>query len=177
MQTCKKCGEEKPLEDFHKDKTLKNGRKKKCKVCVIGETTEWNRANTDKRTAAQYRWREKNPEVFKALSVRTSSERRARMLGTKTGYLTPDFVTTLMKFYKKCLKCGSTENLQVDHVIPLALGGTHELKNFQILCGSCNATKGARNSEDYRGKMLMWFIPTGPVVVEGTQYIKVKETT
>lgn len=40
-----------------------------------------------------------------------------------------------------CLKCGSTENLTIDHVIPMSLGGDNTRKNFQTLCLPCNEKK------------------------------------
>lgn len=40
-----------------------------------------------------------------------------------------------------CRFCGSTENLEADHIIPLARGGANELDNLQILCRSCNRRK------------------------------------
>ena len=33
-------------------------------------------------------------------------------------------------------------NLQVDHIRPVALGGTNDLYNLQLLCRSCNEKKG-----------------------------------
>jgi hypothetical protein len=42
-----------------------------------------------------------------------------------------------------CVDCGSTFDLQYDHVIPVALGGATSLGNLQLLCGDCNRTKGA----------------------------------
>ena len=43
-----------------------------------------------------------------------------------------------------CAHCGVTENLTIDHIIPLAKGGTNDLDNLQPLCKSCNSSKGAR---------------------------------
>ena len=40
-----------------------------------------------------------------------------------------------------CSSCGSTEYLEIDHIIPLARGGSNELDNLQILCRSCNRRK------------------------------------
>lgn len=34
--------------------------------------------------------------------------------------------------------------LELDHIHPRALGGTDDPKNLQVLCSSCNASKGAR---------------------------------
>lgn len=39
--------------------------------------------------------------------------------------------------------CGATAGLQVDHVVPLARGGTNDFANLQVLCASCNNSKGA----------------------------------
>jgi len=35
----------------------------------------------------------------------------------------------------------------VDHIVPLALSGSNDPTNFQLLCGRCNVTKGARRSD------------------------------
>jgi len=42
-----------------------------------------------------------------------------------------------------CRSCGSTVELQYDHIIPLAMGGATSAENLQILCGPCNRKKGA----------------------------------
>ena len=43
----------------------------------------------------------------------------------------------------RCADCGSTDGLEVDHVIPYSKGGPHEEVNFQCLCSKCNRRKGA----------------------------------
>ena len=40
------------------------------------------------------------------------------------------------------MKCGSRENLEIDHVVPLARGGSNRLENLQLLCQDCNRRKG-----------------------------------
>lgn len=44
----------------------------------------------------------------------------------------------------RCRHCGTTEDLQMDHVHPWSLGGPTTLANLQALCGPCNREKGAR---------------------------------
>jgi HNH endonuclease len=41
----------------------------------------------------------------------------------------------------RCVTCGAEEDLQFDHVIPVARGGGNAVANIQILCGSCNRQK------------------------------------
>jgi hypothetical protein len=43
----------------------------------------------------------------------------------------------------RCTDCGSTNEIQYDHVIPVSRGGSNEPANIQILCGPCNRRKGA----------------------------------
>jgi hypothetical protein len=45
---------------------------------------------------------------------------------------------------RACARCGTNENLTVDHIIPWSRGGSDEAHNLQLLCGSCNSKKGAR---------------------------------
>lgn len=44
----------------------------------------------------------------------------------------------------RCAACGAEEDLQFDHVIPVARGGATSIENLQVLCGLCNRQKGDR---------------------------------
>ena len=59
--------------------------------------------------------------------------------------------------------CGRNKDevvVEVDHVIPVASGGTDELENLATLCRDCNRGKSAYRFTDYRG---MAVVPDGIV--------------
>ena len=52
-----------------------------------------------------------------------------------------------------CVYCGSTDNLTIDHIIPINKGGTQNPKNLIRACRSCNSAKNASFFID-------WYIKT-----------------
>lgn len=40
-----------------------------------------------------------------------------------------------------CVICGSTRNLELDHIIPISLGGENSIENGQTLCHKCHRAK------------------------------------
>jgi 5-methylcytosine-specific restriction endonuclease McrA len=52
-------------------------------------------------------------------------------------------------FHNRCLRCGRSGPLALDHVIPLSKGGADHIGNAQPLCRSCNSFKRDRLF-DYR---------------------------
>jgi len=78
-----------------------------------------------------------------------------------------------------CLKCGSTDDLQNDHVVPLSKGGWNCFENYQTLCGKCNTWKADRYI-DFRGdlspyRQLQQRIEAFAEVVEARLFITDKE--
>jgi HNH endonuclease len=44
----------------------------------------------------------------------------------------------------RCVQCGTTENLEFDHIIPFSLGGSNTKENTQLMCETDNKSKSNR---------------------------------
>ncbi len=44
----------------------------------------------------------------------------------------------------KCVNCGSRQNLEYDHIIPVSQGGSSTVRNIELLCEQCNRSKGKK---------------------------------
>jgi hypothetical protein len=49
----------------------------------------------------------------------------------------------------ECQYCGSKEDLEIDHIIPLSKGGNNEPDNLITSCHKCNALKGDKTLEEF----------------------------
>lgn len=48
----------------------------------------------------------------------------------------------VLKKYPVCVECGSEEDLTIDHVRGISVGGKNLVSNMVTLCRSCNGRKG-----------------------------------
>lgn len=80
--------------------------------------------------------------------------------GKKIGRLPKGTVKNIGNLQKwKCAicNCSISEKYHVDHIYPLAKGGSHDALNIQLLCQSCNVRKSAKDPIKYmqeRGFLL-----------------------
>lgn len=65
-------------------------------------------------------------------------------------------IKELMKM-NKCRYCLSTENLTVDHKVPIVQGGTDEFKNLQCLCKRCNGIKSGLSHKQVK-HLAKWIL-------------------
>jgi len=111
---------------------------------VRAQTRKYNAVYPKKRRASSRKWRAANPDKVRA----QTRLRRARKLEAP-GNLTVEEEQHLYELYDHCLCCGTTEDLTVDHIVPLVEGGANSFENCQILCRPCNSRKGTQTI-DYR---------------------------
>jgi hypothetical protein len=92
-------------------------------------------------------------DILEAKRIRqTQSLSRSKSLANKGNLLEnqkrsaiPELVKELVwkRDEGRCCYCAANNELQFDHIIPVALGGSNDEANIQILCGPCNRKKGA----------------------------------
>lgn len=92
----------------------------------------WAKNNPDKHSAkiARYRTRKSNAAQIELINRDAIIER-----DKWTCYL--------------CGKICTSEDVTLDHVVPLFLGGTHTEDNLRVACRSCNCSKGAKPLDDF----------------------------
>jgi 5-methylcytosine-specific restriction endonuclease McrA len=84
----------------------------------------WQAANPDKVRAANHRRRDRKAAAL-ALQHLTAAQSRQR----------------LQDFGNTCAFCGATENLHLDHFLPLSMGNALTLGNAIPACQRCNGSK------------------------------------
>lgn len=120
---------------------------------------KWARENPEKVNAAKRKWASANPES----AVACASRRRAMKVAAGGSYTHKDVTDLLIKQCGKCASCTlrlkktGKHRYHVDHVTPLALGGSNGKENIQILCAPCNLRKSAKDPFDWakeNGRLL-----------------------
>jgi len=82
---------------------------------------------------------------------RREYERRLALSSTPFAFTQDEWIALCNQYDNRCLCCKASDDLTVDHVIPVSRGGRNSIDNIQPLCHSCNSSK--RNKIiDYRSK-------------------------
>jgi len=71
------------------------------------------------------------------------------MINYKRKPISKNLKTYIMERDGSCLRCGSDEDLTIDHVTPVSAGGENTHDNLQVLCRICNSKKSDYPA-DYR---------------------------
>jgi len=105
----------------------------------------WRVCHPEKVLENTRKQRRRNPKK----SVLQTVLRRARQKGATGKVTVSEIETMFFKYGYRCLACGATEKLTVDHIVPITKGGSLSMENLQPLCHSCNSKKHTKTI-DYR---------------------------
>jgi 5-methylcytosine-specific restriction endonuclease McrA len=111
------------------------------------QSREWQRKNKEKVKLSNYRWRERNPEAFRAITQR----RRAKKSKAEGSYTARDLIALFKSQKGLCNGCLKSlpKSYHVDHIMPLCRGGSNWPSNLQLLCQSCNSSKGTKTMDEW----------------------------
>ena len=135
---------------------------------------EYERLNPDyiaRNNASTKRWAEKNRAYlakYRKRWARDNYERettylrnkRARRRNNGGKHSADDVAQILAAQGGKCACCGcliTRRNKTVDHIVPSIRGGRNDRLNLQVLCRTCNSSKGTRDAAAFmreRGRLL-----------------------
>lgn len=108
-----------------------------------------------KSRAACLKWRLRNPK-YTTIAARMNPlkwraywhKRQELQKATDDGSINGESLNNLLLLQGgKCAECHvdlTTNKSHIDHIMPLSKGGPHIIGNIQILCRSCNLSKGNR---------------------------------
>lgn len=123
----------------------------------------WRAANPDRMKAIRERDKEKRygPHTIEAARKRRreiyaadperfrsyTQKRRARRINSGGEHTKAEIAQLLKKQNGKCAACKSKveQGYERDHILPLFLGGTNDIRNIQLLCRACNRRKSAKH--------------------------------
>lgn len=112
-------------------------------------------ANKGKILEQNAAYRKANPDKARTNWV----NRRARKRQATGSHTAADIAQLFRLQIGKCACCKTSieEKYHVDHIIPLAAGGSNDRMNLQLLCPPCNLSKGAKHPIEFmrqRGYLL-----------------------
>jgi 5-methylcytosine-specific restriction endonuclease McrA/uncharacterized protein YeaO (DUF488 family) len=125
-KACKQCGGAGP---FHRKAGTYDGLDSRCKACKTGQVVASERKH--------------KPKYLERKQV-TRASARARRAGVGGTLAAADWRGLLDLFGHRCGWCGASDvPLELEHVYPLARGGSNDPTNVAPACGDCNHGKGA----------------------------------
>ena len=140
------------LKQYFKEHYAKNRAAIRAKQAVYSKV---NSATIVQRVGA---WNKANPEA-KRVSVRN---RRAAIRQVGGRHTRKDVLELLDQQQCRCNACRIDVRIigyHVDHVVPVARGGSNGRENLQILCPQCNQLKGVMTMDEFkqrRGSAAQW---------------------
>lgn len=85
-KVCTSCGIEKPLSEFHKNKSKTFGVHSECKICANERSRKWRKNNCEKNRTNCHEYRKINPYKKLASDIRYRKKNRAKILKSSREY-------------------------------------------------------------------------------------------
>jgi 5-methylcytosine-specific restriction endonuclease McrA len=109
----------------------------------------WKLNNPEKARAKDIEWRKNNPEKARAKDHRKRALKKRATIADCTAAIANLKKITLCHWCDALL---TKTTHTIDHVVPLARGGTHAPDNLVVACRSCNSSRGAKLVSEWKGR-------------------------
>src|SRR3990167_9332012 len=109
----------------------------------------WRQKNAERLRESGDAWRRANPDKVKAYKFISGSRRRAKELRAAGAFTIKQLHARFDYYGNRCAYCRSDGDLNVDHVIPIARGGTNWPSNLRPACAACNSSKHSSNVTEW----------------------------
>lgn len=105
----------------------------------------------DPKKLVAYRAKRKTQPGYSARVITMFKRRRARKHGAEGFHTYKEILALLKSQNYKCVTCPVKLNKKrhADHIIPLSRGGSDFISNIQMLCPSCNLSKGNKTMQEW----------------------------
>ncbi len=166
MKKCYKCGCEKPLDLFNKNKAKKDGLASECRPCKKEQDKKYFVKNAEiiKQRASDWYYKNKDDEAFKQLSKQRlkdwrsknldkhaakETKRRVLKLNAMPKWLSEQQLKDIATEYELSKWCSEVMQTKyhVDHIVPLkgkTVCGLHVPWNLRVIPAKDNIIKGNR---------------------------------
>jgi 5-methylcytosine-specific restriction endonuclease McrA len=165
---CKTCRNEKRSKERHSNPNAQEKDRERARQWFYenrerarAKTKELYHANREERIKQTRQWREQNPERYRANNANRYPKyytehreeyrawvrnRRARQRQAPGKHTPADIEHLYDQQQGKCAycQCSLQNGYHVDHIVPLARGGSNDPSNLALACASCNKSKGDR---------------------------------
>lgn len=105
------------------------------------------------RFRKRYRdWVDRDPERASRIHTALAHKRRCRIIEAGGSHTAADLRAILVAQGYSCAYCAANlkrAKRHLDHIMPLALGGSNDRSNLQFTCPPCNLAKGAKHPVDF----------------------------
>lgn len=123
---------------------------RQCAIC--GHWKNPDKFSGNHTTCRKCAWHPPTPAERKEITgyLRAdSNNHRANRWGADGTFTDDEWQSILEEYGYRCLACGTSKSITVDHIVPLSQGGSNTIDNIQPLCIKCNMHKGT-HLIDYR---------------------------
>lgn len=167
LKKCNRCEEEKPRTEFRYNKKAKQYCYL-CKKCDNADRTERNKKNREQyrerwnawawRPEVRERIRQKAREQYykNKQRVRVAVLNRIARIKNAGGKFTQAQIAEMFASQDgECVVCkfDISAKYHIDHIVPLAAGGSNDISNIQLLCPTCNMRKGRKSMDQFLSLM------------------------